>query len=80
MPTWIRVRDDVTGAEYDIEESSLRGGLTPVPDYPVLTGEGVQPRAAKPLVAKDGAPAASAADRDEEPPASPADQTEESKP
>lgn len=57
MPTWIRVRDDITGAEYDVEASAVRGGCTPVEGYPVLSGEGARPRPDKPFVGKDGQPA-----------------------
>lgn len=57
MPTWIRVRDDITGAEYDIEQSALRGGVTPVEGYPAVEGDGARPRPDKPYVGKDGLPA-----------------------
>lgn len=85
MPTWIRVRDDATGAEYDVEQASLRGGLTPIDGYPVLSGDGAQPRPPKPLVAKDGTAAATTSSspppgQTAPHPALPAETTSEEKP
>lgn len=85
MPNWIRVRDDITGDEYDVHERSLRPGFTPIGDYPPNTGPGARPRPAKIAVAKDGtraAPKPTAADElvDEPmtaPAVPPADNTEE---
>jgi hypothetical protein len=51
------VRDDITGALYDIDERSMRSGFTRVEGHPVLEGDGAQPRPDKPFVAKDGTPA-----------------------
>lgn len=72
MPTWIRVRDDTTGAHYDVEERSLRPGMTPIPGYPKLSGPDAQPRPTK--YPRDLGPA----DRDTAPtdPAPPADPEE----
>lgn len=54
MPTWIRVKDDATGDEYDIDPASLRGGMTVLKQYPTLTGDGAQPRPTKVHVDKAG--------------------------
>lgn len=54
MPTWIRVRDDVTGDEFDVNERSLRRGMTRVEGYPERSGPGARPRPAKLRVAKNG--------------------------
>lgn len=54
MPTWIRVKDDATGDEYDIDPASLRGGMTVLKHYPTLTGDGAQPRPTKVHVDKAG--------------------------
>lgn len=89
MPTWIRVRDDITGDEYDLDQRSVRAGVTPIEGYPQHTGPGARPRPAKHAVAKDGtrAEAARAQLVDEtaeetntEPAAPPADTTEENTP
>lgn len=93
MPTWIWVRDDVTGAHYDVEERSLRDGMTPVEGYPVRSGPNARPRRAKPLTDLVGQPTTPAhaaaptdevdeapADADNEPattPAQPAESNEE---
>jgi hypothetical protein len=84
MPTWIWVRDDTTGACYDVEEKALRRGMTPVEGYPPNSGPGARPRRAKPFVGKDGQPdtpgprdePATAPPPDEDP-APPADTNEE---
>lgn len=48
MPTWVRVRDAVTGHEYDVAEETLpREGLEPVKDYPENSGLTARPRPAK---------------------------------
>lgn len=59
MPTWIRVRNRLTGAEYDVEAHSLplADGVERVPGYPELTGPGAQPRPAKHHTSKSGSPA-----------------------
>jgi hypothetical protein len=57
MPTYIRCRDDCTGHEFDVDERSLRAGLTPIAGYPPNSGPGARPRPAKHRVAKDGKPA-----------------------
>lgn len=57
MPTYIRVRDDSTGHEYDVDEGTLRPGMTPIKDYPANSGPSARPRPAKHLTAKDGTPA-----------------------
>lgn len=57
MPTYIRCTDDSTGHEVDVDERSLRPGLTPIPGYPQNFGPGARPRPAKHHVAKDGRPA-----------------------
>lgn len=62
MPTWIRVKDNVTGDEYDVERSALRSGMTPIEGYPENSGPDARPRPAKPLVGKDGQPPQVAAD------------------
>ena len=54
MGTFIRVKDDITGDEYDIDPASLRGGMTVLKDYPPVTGDGAQPRATKVHVDKAG--------------------------
>lgn len=54
MATFIRVKDDITGDEYDIDPASLRSGLTILEDYPSVTGDGAQPRPAKVHVDKAG--------------------------
>ena len=54
MATFIRVKDDVTGDEYDIDPASLRAGVTVLKDYPLVTGDGAQPRPAKVHVDKAG--------------------------
>lgn len=78
MPNWIWVKDDVTGAHYDVEERALRSGMTPVEGYPANSGPGARPRRTKPLINKAGHAATPArpepADTD---PASPADNNEE---
>lgn len=90
MGTFIRVKDNVTGDEYDIDPASLRGGMTVLEHYPPITGEGAQPRPTKVNVDKAGNRAlltqpepesASAPEPETEPksstPAKPADSTEE---
>lgn len=62
MPTWIRVRDDVTGAHYDVDERSLRPGMTPVDGYPTRTGAMARPRRAKYPADLAGKPARPAGD------------------
>ncbi|MET7395622.1 hypothetical protein ABZS66_19240 [Dactylosporangium sp. NPDC005572] len=57
MPNWIRVKDDVTGHEFDVEERALRPGVTPIASYPANSGPNARPRPAKTLVDKDGKPA-----------------------
>lgn len=57
MPTYIRVRDDATGHEYDVDERSLRAGMTPIDGYPTNSGPGARPRPAKHRVDKTGRPA-----------------------
>lgn len=48
MPTWVRVRDAVTGHEYDVAAETLpRDGLDPVKDYPENSGLTARPRPAK---------------------------------
>jgi hypothetical protein len=54
MPTWIRVKDDATGDEYDIDPASLRGGMTVLKHHPMLTGDGALPRPTKVHVDKAG--------------------------
>lgn len=56
MPTWIRVKDNVTGDEYDVEQTSLRAGMTPIEGYPENSGPGALARPPKPLVAKGRPP------------------------
>ena len=91
MGTFIRVKDDITGDEYDIDPASLRGGMTVLKDYPPNTGDGAQPRPPKMHVDKAGnrvllnppppEPEAEATEPDEPEtiaePAMPADKTEE---
>lgn len=95
MAKWIRVRDNQTGDEFDINERSVRPGLTVLDDYPENTGR--HPRPAKIRRDKDGNRAAfDAPDAADEPTvdrvivmnpevptdpaeASPADNTEEQK-
>lgn len=58
MPTWVWVRDESTGHQFDVEASTLpRTGLTPVDGVDPIEGPGAQPRTAKPFVGKDGKPA-----------------------
>jgi hypothetical protein len=57
MPTYIRVRDDTTHHEYDVDARSLRPGMTPIDGYPANSGPGAKPRPAKHRVTKDGKPA-----------------------
>lgn len=83
--TWIWVRDDATGAHYDVDATALRPGMTPVEGYP--PNHGPHPRPTKTFVDKAGQPALPAGRATEpasdenpsttEPPAPPADQTEE---
>lgn len=54
MPTWIRVRDNDTGDEFDIDPRSFRQGMTRVDGYPIVKGPGARPRPAKLRVNKDG--------------------------
>jgi hypothetical protein len=82
MPNWIWCRDDTTGAHYDVEESALRSGMTPVEGYPTNSGPGARPRETKPFIGKDGLPGVPAERTEAEPdainpPATPADNTEE---
>lgn len=57
MPNYIRVKDDATGHEYDVDEVSLRHGMTPIDGYPENSGPSARPRPAKHFTAKDGTPA-----------------------
>lgn len=60
MAHWIRVRDTITGHEFDVDKSALHPGLKPLDDparYPDLIGDGAVPRPAKPFVGKAGEPA-----------------------
>lgn len=58
MPEWVRVRDESTRHEYDVEASTLpRAGLTVIEGYPENKGPGAKARPAKPHVGKDGQPA-----------------------
>jgi hypothetical protein len=86
VPTWIRVRDTSTGAEYDVDQrSTLRPGVIVIEGYPPSSGPSARPRPAKPLVDKAGQPATphlpgdDGADlqTDSNGPAEPADTTEE---
>lgn len=52
MAKWIRVRDNVTGDEFDVAERSVRPGMTVIDDYPENTGR--FPRPAKIRRDKDG--------------------------
>lgn len=56
MPTYIRVQDDTTGHQYDVDAQSLRRGMTPIPGYPENSGPGAQPRPPKHRVDKAGKP------------------------
>lgn len=58
MPTYIRCRDDSTGHHIDVDERSLRPGLTPIAGYPPNSGPGAMPRPPKHCIAKDGTRAA----------------------
>lgn len=57
MPTYVWCKDDSTGHLVDVDERSLRDGLTPVAGYPTNSGPGARPRPAKHHVAKDAKPA-----------------------
>lgn len=74
MPTWIRVRDDSTGAHFDVDQRSIRDGMTPVEGYPVRSGPNARPRRAKPHTDLAGQPAAPRPATDDEP--APADNTD----
>lgn len=54
MPTYIRVVDDQTGHEVDVDEQSLRPGMTPIPNYPTVSGPNARPRPPLYHTAKDG--------------------------
>lgn len=66
MPTYIRVRDDCTGHEVDVDERSLRPGMTPIDGYPTNSGPGAVPRPAKHRVDKTGRPARRRATKSED--------------
>lgn len=51
---WVRVKDDSTGHEYDVQKGALRKGMTPIPGYEVHIGP--RPRPTKHYVGKDGQP------------------------
>ena len=55
MPTWIRVRDDSTGHQYDVDIRSLRPGMTPI-EGSERSGPNARPRRAKPLTDLAGNP------------------------
>jgi hypothetical protein len=82
VPTWIRVRDTSTGAEYDVnEQSTILPGVEVIKDYPPNSGPGARPRPAKPFVDKAGNPAlphsAGGADEINRGPAEPANTKEQ---
>jgi hypothetical protein len=54
MPTYIWVTDDTTGHQYDVDERTLRPGMTPVKGHPPNSGPGARPRQPKHRVGKDG--------------------------
>jgi hypothetical protein len=47
VATWVRVRDDTTGAVYDVDERSIRAGMTVLTGYPKLSGPYARPRPTK---------------------------------
>ena len=57
MPAWRRVRDKVTGHQYDIpaETLPLPDGIEEVERHPVIEGPGELPRPSKPHAPKGGA-------------------------
>lgn len=74
MPTWVRVRDPITGHQYDLHERDLRvreGRVEVVADYPANTGLTARPRPAKHRVSKSGRPVRKRAEQ------LPAEETEE---
>jgi hypothetical protein len=72
MPIYIRVVSDDTGHEYDVDEQSLRPGMTPIEGYPPNSGPGARPRPAKYRVDKTGQPARRRARMTTPPPVDPA--------
>ena len=60
MPTWIRVRDRGTGAEFDIDATDPRletcDAFEVLTDYPENSGPGALSRPAKPRTDKTGTP------------------------
>lgn len=53
--TWVRVRDEGTGHEYDVQESAVRAGMTVLPDRGRHVG--LRPRPTKHFTGLDGKPA-----------------------
>jgi hypothetical protein len=54
MPVYIRVRDALTGHEFDIDEQSLTPEMDQVAGYPPNSGPGARPRPPKHRTTKDG--------------------------
>lgn len=63
MPTWLRVRDNDTGHEYDVAEGDPRIGksMELVKDYPPNSGRTATPRPPKHRVHKGAAKAGNSA-------------------